>query len=311
MSKYLVTGAAGFIGSHVCRRLVDDGHDVTGIDNFNASYGLAPARWRAANMIAAVPIGEENLTYGFGIDPEIDAVIHLAAWAGTPRSFEEPHKYVCNNITATLNVLEACRYAKISRLVMISSSSVYSCGESEGSEPSPYAVTKQTCEQMCAAYRHKYGMDIVILRPFTVYGPAGRPDMSVMRFLRALAYGEPMQIDGDGSQTRQWTYVGDVVDAVLSVLKPYPSNAQRTIDVAGPEVATVNTVAGILAAHCGNEFHVSYKRGCFWPDGPTATLNLIVPRATRADKMPLAEGLRKTADWFREHWEAGDLAGWF
>jgi len=228
--RLLVTGAAGFIGSHLCRSLVDQGHEVTGVDSFTDFY----PRWMKESALETIAtrtgftfIGEDlnRLDLRALLDGR-DAVFHLAAQAGVRqswgRSFES---YVLNNIQNTQRLLEAARGVRPSRLVFASSSSVYGLTpdlpmrETSPAAPlSPYGVTKLAAEHLCTLYHKNYGLPVVSLRFFTVYGPGQRPDMAFHRFFKSILDGREIVIYGDGSQTRDFTYVDDIVAACLSAL---------------------------------------------------------------------------------------------
>jgi UDP-glucuronate 4-epimerase len=234
MSSYLVTGAAGFIGGAVAELLLSQGHNVTGIDNLNDAYDVRLKHWRLDRLKACrafrfvhLDICDRDALRGFwdGAGP-MDAVINLAARAGVRYSAENPWIYVDANVTGTLNLLEGCRARGIRKLILSSTSSLYGGHnplpyreDADITRPlSPYAATKQAAESLCHAYHHLYGIDITIFRYFTVYGPAGRPDMSVFRFVKWVAEGEPVRIYGDGSQSRDFTYVSDIARGTVAAI---------------------------------------------------------------------------------------------
>ncbi|MBV9126883.1 MAG: SDR family NAD(P)-dependent oxidoreductase [Verrucomicrobia bacterium] len=229
---FLVTGGAGFIGSHLVERLLADGHAVAVLDDFNDFY--APAI-KHANLAAAreagVTLHTADLRDADAVARVIgggkfDAIVHLAARAGVRPSIQQPRLYVDTNVVGTLNVLEAARAAGVRRVVFASSSSVYGlCQESPFREDfallqtiSPYAATKLAGEHLCSNYAHLFAMRIVALRFFTVYGPRQRPDLAIHQFTRRIARGEPIQQFGDGSTRRDYTYIDDILQGVLGAL---------------------------------------------------------------------------------------------
>jgi UDP-glucuronate 4-epimerase len=235
MARYLLTGAAGFIGSHVAEDLLSNGHQVVGLDNLNDAYDLRLKKWRLARLEARkdfvfheVDIVErESLDAACG-DGDFSAVINLAARAGVRQSVRTPGLYYQTNVIGTLNLLDLCRRSGIQKFVQASTSSLYGAHNprpfkenADISRPlSPYAASKGAAELLCYSYHHLYGLDITILRYFTVYGPAGRPDMSVFRFIQWIAENKPLILYGDGYQERDFTYVGDIAHGTLSALRP-------------------------------------------------------------------------------------------
>jgi UDP-glucuronate 4-epimerase len=235
MARYLLTGAAGFIGFHVAEDLLSNGHQVVGLDNLNDAYDLRLKKWRLARLEARkdfvfheVDIVErESLDAACG-DGDFSAVINLAARAGVRQSVRTPGLYYQTNVIGTLNLLDLCRRSGIQKFVQASTSSLYGAHNprpfkenADISRPlSPYAASKGAAELLCYSYHHLYGLDITILRYFTVYGPAGRPDMSVFRFIQWIAENKPLILYGDGYQERDFTYVGDIAHGTLSALRP-------------------------------------------------------------------------------------------
>jgi len=236
--KLLVTGAAGFIGMHSCKRLLERGHEVFGIDNLNAYYDPALKRARLEQLrplpgfaFAKLDIADEPAIAGVFESQRFDAVLHLAAQAGVRYSLENPMAYVSSNVAGFLNVLEGVRKSKVAHLCYASSSSVYGANsempfreEHRVDRPlSMYAVTKRANEQMAHSYGEMYGLPCTGLRFFTVYGPWGRPDMAYFSFTRAILEGRPIRVFNQGDMLRDFTYVDDVVDAVAAIVeRPHP-----------------------------------------------------------------------------------------
>lgn len=229
----LVTGGAGFIGSHLLERLLEEGRPCVCLDNFDDFY---PPAIKRKNVERFLRSADFRLVEGDIRDPgsmvrasramEISAVIHLAARAGVRPSIQEPRLYQDVNINGTMNVLEFARSKGIRRLVYASSSSVYGnnekipFGEDDPVDHpiSPYAATKRAGELLCHAYSHLYGIDITCLRLFTVYGPRQRPEMAIHSFTKRIDRGLPVEVFGDGSSQRDYTFVSDIVDGVVAAL---------------------------------------------------------------------------------------------
>lgn len=234
-----MTGVAGFIGSKVAEFLLDGGHTVVGVDNLNDAYDVRLKMWRLKQLQ-----GREGFTFHrtdicdrqalgnvfveVSGSPPFDAVINLAARAGVRPSIDTPEVYFETNVNGTLHLLEQCRKTGVQKFVLASSSSLY--GESKDlpyredantDRPiSPYAASKKAAEVLCHSYHHLFGLDITIFRYFTVFGPAGRPDMSPFRFVQWITEGRPLTLYGDGSQSRDFTYVDDIARGTIAGLKP-------------------------------------------------------------------------------------------
>jgi UDP-glucuronate 4-epimerase len=241
MAKYLVTGAAGFIGSKVSEMLLADGHVVIGVDNMNQAYDLRLKQWRLASLI-----GRPNFIY-YCLDitdqqrlrdmfeSHVDAssesfaaVINLAARAGVRSSVINPWTYFDTNTTGTLNLLELCKDFAVPKFILSSTSSLYgkdnpmpwSEMQCTNLPLSPYAASKKAAEVLCYTYHYLYGLDVTVFRYFTVYGPAGRPDMSLFRFIQWISEGRPVVVFGDGKQSRDFTYVDDIARGTIAGLAP-------------------------------------------------------------------------------------------
>ncbi len=235
--KILVTGAAGFIGMHTCKALLDQGHEVLGIDNLNDYYDPQLKRDRLSQLAAhpgfqhqVVDVADASALGSIFQRGAFDGVIHLAAQAGVRYSLSHPQAYIQSNLVGFANVLEACRAHPPRHLVYASSSSVYGHNTKlPYAETDPvdqpvslYAATKKSNELMAYSYSHLYGLPSTGLRFFTVYGPWGRPDMSPMLFLRAILAGDPIQVFNHGQMQRDFTYIDDIVRGVIEVLSRPP-----------------------------------------------------------------------------------------
>ncbi|MFZ4773774.1 MAG: SDR family NAD(P)-dependent oxidoreductase [Terrimicrobiaceae bacterium] len=228
----LVTGGAGFIGSHVCRRLLSEGHGVTLIDDFNDYYDPAIKRANVLGLGEAVHVVEGDIRDRDQIqrlfaEGKFEAVIHIAARAGVRPSVSDPQLYIDTNITGTHHLLEASRQFGVGRFLFASSSSVYGLAKKVPfSEDlplpqtlSPYAATKLAGEHICGNYSYLFGLRVVCLRFFTVYGPGQRPDLAIHKFTDAIHKGLPIPQYGDGSTRRDYTYIDDIVQGVMGALK--------------------------------------------------------------------------------------------
>lgn len=229
--KVLVTGGAGFIGSHVCRHLLEEGHTVTIIDDFNDFYDPAIKRTNIASLDSGADVYEGDIRNATFVDSVIasgafDTVVHLAARAGVRPSVLDPQLYIDTNITGTHNLLDSAHKAGVSCFIFASSSSVYGLSKvvpfSEDlplpQTLSPYAATKLAGEHLCGNYAHLYGMRVVCLRFFTVYGPSQRPDLAIHKFTKAIHEGKSIPQFGDGSTRRDYTYIDDIVQGVSGAL---------------------------------------------------------------------------------------------
>ena len=228
----LVTGGAGFIGSHVCERLLKLGHAVWAFDDLNAFYSVDLKRSNLRDLQAlARPFEfvQGDLTDRASLDElfasvKFDQVIHLAARAGVRPSLEEPALYQRVNVEGTVNLLEAARHRGVKKFIVASSSSVYGVNskvpfsetDAIRTPISPYAASKLACEALGHVYHHVYGLDIVMLRFFTVYGPRQRPDLAIHKFARLIRSGQPIPVFGDGSSARDYTYISDILQGVMA-----------------------------------------------------------------------------------------------
>ncbi len=230
--KALVTGAAGFIGSHLCERLLADGWAVTGIDNFDDFYDPQIKRRNVAKCLTSgnFRLVESDIRDTTSLDKAVgkgvEVVVHLAAKAGVRPSIAEPVLYADVNVTGTVALLESARTHKIGKFIFGSSSSVYGnnekvpfCEDDNVDFPiSPYAATKKAGELICHTYHHLCGMSVTCLRFFTVYGPRQRPDLAIHKFARLIEQGKPIPVYGDGSMMRDFTYIDDIIDGIIAAI---------------------------------------------------------------------------------------------
>jgi len=311
--KVLVTGCAGFIGWKVSERLLADGHPVIGADNLNRSYDIRLKRWRLAQMTGQQGfsfhpmsvVDRDQLSSLFDQEPW-DAVINLAALAGVRASIEDPWGYYETNLTGTLNLLELCQAQGVGKFVLASSSSVYGAGDGPFREDmptdrplSPYAASKKAAEELCHFYHHACGMDISLLRFFTVYGPAGRPDMAVFRFIKWIHEGKPLIVYGDGSQRRDFTYVDDIASGTVLALKPVGFEA---FNLGSDRPVLLNALIDQLQEMLHKKAKVQHQPP-HSADVPSTWADI-----TKAGKIlgwrpeaTLEQGLRRAVDWYLEN----------
>ncbi|MDO4569409.1 MAG: SDR family NAD(P)-dependent oxidoreductase [Planctomycetia bacterium] len=314
---FLLTGCAGFIGANTTRMLLESGAQVVGWDNLNDAYAAALKQWRLERlqefpnfrfMKVDISRREEILAAWNALSsPRFEAIIHLAARAGVRYSVENPWTYIETNCIGTLNLLELCRVRSIPKCVLASSSSVYG----ETSVPilsedlptqtpcSPYAASKIAGEGLAYAYHHLHGLDVSILRFFTVYGPAGRPDMSVLRFVHAIAEEKPLRLYGDGRQVRDFTYIDDIARGVFCSLKKV---GLGTFNLGGGAPSSVRDMIRIIADHLGKAPQVEYH-----PSHPAdmESTQADISRARSVlgwvPNVAFEEGLKRTIAWYLEN----------
>lgn len=269
MANYLVTGAAGFIGARTSELLLKNGHTIAGVDNLNEAYDPRVKEYRL-NRLQSLDgftfhkwdISEKSIIDYFK-DHQFDGVINLAARAGVRASVKDPWVYVESNMIGTLNMLEVCRATGTKKFIVASTSSIY--GEdppyptpesASSSKPlQPYAASKKGAEAMTYAYHHLYDIDVSVVRYFTVYGPAGRPDLSIFRFVQWISEGKPVRVNGDGEQSRGFTYIDDIAQGTILALKPV---GHEIINLGGHEVITINNLIKLIEDVVGRKAVVEY-----------------------------------------------------
>jgi UDP-glucuronate 4-epimerase len=314
MSNYLVTGAAGFIGSRTSTMLIEQGHTVVGIDNMNDAYDPRMKEYRLKKLQALKnfefvrdDISDKGILHRPSsiINRPFDGVINLAARAGVRFSVENPWAFLESNITGTLNMLEVCRQFGCKKFILASTSSIY--GENpeyptpetaSSSEPmQPYAASKKGAEALAHSYHHLFDIDVTVVRYFTVYGPAGRPDLAIFRFVKWIMEGEPIRINGDGTQSRGFTYVDDIARGTIAALKPL---GYEIINLGGHEVISINGLVELIEELTGKKANVQY--------GPPNLADMFMNQAnvTKAHEMlgwnpqvNLTEGIRNLIEWYK------------
>jgi nucleoside-diphosphate-sugar epimerase len=319
--KYLVTGAAGFIASQVSKQLLDQGERVVGVDNLNDYYGVRLKNWRI-DQLKAHP-NAENFSFAcldienqaklvdlFQAEGPFDAVLNLAARAGVRYSMENPHLYLSTNAEGTLNLLECMRVQGCKKLVLASTSSLYAGQKMPFTEDlavneplSPYAASKKAGELMAYSYHKLYQMDVSVVRYFTVFGPAGRPDMSPYRFIKWIAEDETIQMFGDGSQSRDFTYVDDIARGTIAAIQDV---GYQIINLGGGRnPVSLNTIISKVEELLGKKANIDYK--------PFHVADLMetwadISKAKRLlgwePHVSLEEGLEKSVQWYldNQHW---------
>jgi nucleoside-diphosphate-sugar epimerase len=319
--KYLVTGAAGFIASQVSKQLLDQGDRVVGVDNLNDYYDVRLKSWRLEQLkahsdaqnfsFACLDIEDQaNLSDLFQAKGPFDAVLNLAARAGVRYSMANPHVYLSTNAEGTLNLLECMRAQGCNKLVLASTSSLYAGQKMPFTEDlavneplSPYAASKKAGELMAYSYHKLYQMDVSVVRYFTVFGPAGRPDMSPYRFIKWIAEEETIQMFGDGSQSRDFTYVDDIARGTIAAIQDV---GYEIINLGGGRnPISLNTIISKLEELLGKKakidhkpFHVADLKET-WADISKAK-NLL----GWEPQVSLEEGLEKSVQWYtdNQHW---------
>jgi nucleoside-diphosphate-sugar epimerase len=308
--KAVVTGAAGFIGSHLCERLLADGHEVVGIDCFTDYY-------RRARKEQNLDVARSHRNFSFEeldlVDADLTAalegagvVYHLAGQPGVRPSWgHQFDRYVRDNVIATQRLLEHLKGSRLQRLVFAGSSSVYGDAESfptrESALPrpvSPYGVTKLAAEHLAHLYTRNFDIPAVSVRYFTVYGPRQRPDMAFARFMQALADGEPIEVFGDGEQTREFTYVSDAVEGTVKAATA--DVVGMVFNLGGGSRVTINK--GLATLGEISKLEVRRENLAAAPGDPRhtgASINLARARLGWEPRVALREGLAKQWDWFR------------
>ena len=320
MANYLVTGAAGFIGARTTELLIKDGHTVLGVDNMNNAYDPRMKEYRLQKLQAMpgftfykLDISDKSI-----IDQlkgyKFDGVINLAARAGVRYSVSDPWIFVESNVLGTLNMLELCRQTSTRKFIVASTSSIYGKDppyptpeSASSSEPlQPYAASKKGAEAMAHAYHHLHNIDVTILRFFTVYGPAGRPDLSIFRFVQWISEGRPVRVNGDGEQSRGFTYIDDIARGIIAALKPL---GFEIINLGGHEVITINNLIELIEDVVGRKAIIQY--------GPADPADMLSNWAdvSRAGELlgwepqfNLREGIKRLVEWYNAEREwAGQI----
>jgi len=311
--RILVTGAAGFIGSHLCERLLKSDHQVMGIDNFDSFYKreIKEANLEDVKRAGDFEFKEMDILDKDGVDElwrargPFDVVVHLAALAGVRPSLEAPMRYAKVNVEGTMVILEHLRKHPDTRLVFASSSSVYGARSEvpfDEADPcnhpvSPYASTKRSGELLAWTYHHLYGIDAVCLRFFTVYGPRQRPEMAIAKFVRMVAEGEPITLFGDGSSARDYTFVEDIIDGTQAAVEQDLSG-YGIYNLGGSGTISLMELVGSIEKAVGRPAKKNFDTN---QPGDVPITCARVDRAARdlgyKPKVKLEEGLRRYVSW--------------
>lgn len=309
----LLTGCAGFIGAKTCEKLLDQGYFVVGIDNMNDYYDVSLKRYRLTLLKNHNKSGSfvfqkmdiENLESVQNLFKkyQFNAIVNLAARAGVRYSMENPFIYLSTNTKGTLNLLECCKDYKVLKFVLASTSSLYAGQKmpfreslSVNTPISPYAASKKAAESMCYTYHHLYGLDVTILRYFTVYGPAGRPDMSPYIFIERISKGEAIDVYGDGNQKRDFTYVDDIADGTVRALK---KSGFKIINLGGNRPYRLSDLILLIEKYVGRQAKINYypfnkaDMMATWANVKNARSILLWQ-----PKVDLQNGVKRTVEWY-------------
>jgi len=316
MKTVLLTGAAGFIGSYVAKRLLEKGYRVVGVDNLNNYYDPRLKKYRLKQLsenpnftFYRVDIENKEALRVIFQDTKPDGVINLAARAGVRYSLVNPFVYETTNSLGTLNLLETMREFGLKKFVLASTSSLYAGQPMPFKEDlpvntpiSPYAASKKAAEVMSYTYHYLYGFDVTVVRYFTVYGPAGRPDMCIFRFIKWIDEGTPITVYGDGTQSRDFTFVEDIAEGTVRAYETETS--YEIINLGGNHPHELKEVIELIEKYLGKKAEIIYK------PFHKADLKATWADITKAKKLlgwepkvPLEEGLKRTVDWHVENRE--------
>lgn len=313
--NFLVTGGAGFIGSHVCEQLLQTGHSVWAFDDLNTFYDpqLKRANIRAIQSLARpFEFVHGDITDRAALDDlfgevKFDQVIHLAARAGVRPSLAEPALYQRVNVEGTVNILEAARKAGVKKITIASSSSVYGVNAKvpfSESDPifsaiSPYAASKLACEALGHVYHHIYGLDVVMLRFFTVYGPRQRPDLAIHKFASLIHAGKPIPVFGDGSTARDYTYITDIVDGVIACTQK--QFGFEIFNLGESQTVRLHELISLIEASLGKKA-VLDRQPPQPGDVPITFADISKARAKLGynPQVKIAAGIPRFVDWFRQ-----------
>ncbi|GBE36286.1 UDP-glucose 4-epimerase [bacterium BMS3Bbin07] len=313
MKRVLLTGAAGLIGNRIAHLLLEQGHEVTGIDNMNDYYDPRLKEWRLETLsqyknfsVFRADITDLVFLKDLFTKHSFDVVINMAARAGVRASVEDPWVYLDTNVKGTLNLLECSKDFGIKKVIQASTSSLYSFNEMPFVETqrsdtplSPYGATKKGAEVLSYTYHYLFGINITIPRYFTVYGPAGRPDMSVFKFIRNIDTSRPIPVFGDGKQTRDFTYIDDIAEGTV-----------RCIDLEGYEIINLGNDNSVQLMYVINliEDALGKKAEIKWLERHPADVTATWAGIEKAKKMlgwrpvvRIEEGIEKTVKWYRDN----------
>lgn len=323
--RILVTGAAGFIGSHLCQRLTARGDDVTGFDNFDAFYARSLKERNLGELRAGIETAARAGSFAFfegdirrpedlatafaAARPEL--VVHLAALAGVRPSIADPSRYADVNVTGSQHILNACQAHGVSRLAFASSSSVYGMDSAVPFRESdtclrpvsPYAATKRAGEFINFTAHHLNGLGVSNLRFFTVYGPRQRPDLAIHKFTRLIATGKPIELFGDGSTSRDYTWIDDIIDGCVATIDQLAADAigaYRIYNLGGSQTTTLMGLVDMIASALGRRPEIVWL-----PEQPgdmkrtLADVTLSGRELGYQPRVPIDEGIKRFVEWYR------------
>ncbi len=313
MKTILLTGSAGFIGWKTAELLIKKKYKVIGIDNINDYYDIKLKKYRLKELkekrkfiFQKIDIEDKKALKQLFKKYSFDAVVNLAARAGVRYSIENPYVYFTTNVQGTVNLLELCKDYKIRKFILASTSSLYAGQRMPFKETlavntpiSPYAASKKGAEAACYTYHYLYDLDVTIVRYFTVYGPAGRPDMSIFRFIKWIDQGQPIELFGDGTQSRDFTYVDDIARGSVAALKKV---GFEIINLGGNKPYKLNYAIKLIENYLGKKSKV--KRLPFHKADLKATwadINKARKLLGWKPKVGLDEGIRRTVDWYLDN----------
>jgi nucleoside-diphosphate-sugar epimerase len=314
VANYLVTGAAGFIASRVAGILLESGHTVVGVDSLDHAYDVRMKEHRLEQLqqqpnftFHHLNIADRSVIDTLGSDGPYRAVFNLAARAGVRASVVDPWVYVDTNITGTLNLLELCKDTGTQKFILASTSSIYGenapvpTPESAGSSAplQPYAATKKGAEAMAHAYHYLYGIDVSVVRYFTVYGPTNRPNMAMFRFIKWIIEGQPLRLNGDGTQTRGFTYLDDIARGTILAQKMV---GYEIINLGGHQVISINDLIAMIEEITGKQAII--ERHPF----PKADMRTNHADTSKAQELldwephvSLREGVERSVQWYLDN----------
>ena len=317
----LVTGCAGFIASKIAELLLEQGTTVIGLDNMNDAYSPILKEWRLARIqkfsnfeFHRTDVTNLDALKGLFQQHKFDAVMNLAARAGVRASVENPWVYVSTNVTGTLNLLELCKDFNVKKFILASTSSIYGANETPFNEDdkadkqlSPYAATKKGAEALAYTYHYLYGIDITIPRYFTVYGPAGRPDMMPFKFIHHIAEGIPIPVYGDGTQERDFTYVDDIARGSIACLKPL---GFEVINLGSDRPVKVNYVIQLMEQYLDKKAIIEYK-SAHPADVPATWADISKAKELLSwnSSFSIEEGIQNAVGWYLNNREWAKYIG--
>ena len=322
MKKLLITGAAGFIGYHLAKKLINNNYHIIGIDNLNDYYDPALKKARLNNLIKnsnfefhQIDFTQNNTLIPIFKKNKFDHVIHLGAQAGVRYSITNPQFYIDTNISGFLNILENCKNHKVKNIIYASSSSIYGINENlpfsendmTDSQISMYGVSKKTNELMAHAYSNLYGLKTIGLRFFTVYGPWGRPDMALFIFTKAIIENKKIELFNEGNHTRSFTYISDIVEPIHRLIKINESeqnilNSNEILNIGGAETVKLLRFIDIIEKYIGRKAKIILKP---MQQGDVKETNADISKLERITKyvpqVNIEEGIKRFIDWYKKY----------